>query len=134
MMLALLAAGLVAWWGWRSGYSRAQLIAACSAAAGIFVALRGSWQIGLPMILPAVWLFVRQESRPRGRVANMMEPDEARRVLDVPPGADEQRIREAHRRLVAKVHPDQGGTAELAMRVNIARDVLLAELGGRYPR
>jgi len=32
------------------------------------------------------------------------------------------------------VHPDQGGTAELAMRVNIARDVLLAELGGRYPR
>jgi len=134
MMLALLAAGLVAWWGWRSGYSRAQLIAACSAAAGIFVALRGSWQIGLPMILPAVWLFVREESRPRGRVANMMEPDEARRVLDVPPGADEQRIREAHRRLVAKVHPDQGGTAELAMRVNIARDVLLAELGGRYPR
>jgi len=134
MMLALLAAGLVAWWGWRSGYSRAQLIAVCSAAAGIFVALRGSWQIGLPMILPAVWLFVREESRPRGRVANMMEPDEARRVLDVPPGADEQRIREAHRRLVAKVHPDQGGTAELAMRVNIARDVLLAELGGRYPR
>jgi len=134
MMLALLAAGLVAWWGWRSGYSRAQLIAACSAAAGIFLALRGSWQVGLPMILPAVWLFAREPQPRRGRVASTMEADEARRVLDVPPGADEQCIREAHRRLVAKVHPDQGGTAELAMRVNIARDVLLAELAGRYPR
>jgi len=134
MMLVLLAAGLVAWWGWRSGYSRARLVATCSAAAGIFLALRGSWQIGLAMILPLVWLFVREAPPPRGRVGSAMAADEARRVLDVPPGADEQRIREAHRRLVAKVHPDQGGTAELAMRVNMARDVLLAELGGRYPR
>jgi hypothetical protein len=34
-------------------------------------------------------------------------------------------IRAAHRRLLQAVHPDHGGSAELAQRVNAARDTLL---------
>lgn len=57
-----------------------------------------------------------------------MSADEARAVLGVTPDADADAVRAAHRRLVAQVHPDKGGTAELTARVNAARDVLLAAL------
>jgi DnaJ homolog subfamily C member 19 len=62
------------------------------------------------------------------RRRNWMPADEARALLGVAPGDDADAIRAAHRRLIAKVHPDQGGTPELARRTNMARDVLLAEL------
>ncbi len=55
--------------------------------------------------------------------------DEARAVLGVSGSADVEEVRAAHRRLVAQVHPDKGGTAELTARVNAARDVLLKALG-----
>jgi DnaJ family protein C protein 19 len=43
-------------------------------------------------------------------------------------GATIEDIRAAHRRLITKVHPDAGGSAGLATRVNAARDALIAEL------
>ncbi len=55
--------------------------------------------------------------------------DEARAVLGVTGSADAEEVRAAHRRIVAQVHPDKGGTAELTARVNAARDVLLKALG-----
>ncbi|MEY4501306.1 MAG: hypothetical protein RIS52_1196 [Pseudomonadota bacterium] len=58
-------------------------------------------------------------------VGSGMSVTEARRILEIEDGADPERILAAHRRLIAKVHPDSGGTAELAARVNQARDVLL---------
>jgi hypothetical protein len=57
-----------------------------------------------------------------------MTPSEAARLLDVAPDADAEAIVAAHRRLIAKVHPDAGGSAELAARINQARDVLLQRL------
>lgn len=54
--------------------------------------------------------------------------DEARAVLGIDADADAEAIRAAHRRIVAQVHPDKGGTADLTARVNAARDVLLAAL------
>ena len=60
-----------------------------------------------------------------------MSRDEACRVLGVAADASADDIRAAHRRLVARVHPDQGGSADLAGRVNAARDILLAELPRR---
>jgi DnaJ homolog subfamily C member 19 len=57
-----------------------------------------------------------------------MSVNEAAKLLDVAPDADADAINAAHRRLIAKVHPDAGGTAELAARVNQARDLLLKRL------
>jgi preprotein translocase subunit Sec63 len=57
-----------------------------------------------------------------------MRIDEARTLLGVGEGASADDIRAAHRRLIAKVHPDAGGSAGLATRVNAARDALIAEL------
>jgi curved DNA-binding protein CbpA len=48
-------------------------------------------------------------------------------VLGVAPDADAEAIRAAHRRLAANVHPDRGGSDELARRVNAARDLLLSK-------
>lgn len=60
--------------------------------------------------------------------APAMRTSEARTLLGVGEGASADEIRAAHRRLIAKVHPDAGGSAGLAIRVNGARDALLAEL------
>ncbi|RHW17617.1 J domain-containing protein [Sphingomonas gilva] len=74
-------------------------------------------------VLAAIWLLWR-----RGRRGAGMTVTEARATLDLPADADEAAIRAAHRRLIARVHPDAGGNAALAARINAARDVLLREL------
>jgi len=48
-------------------------------------------------------------------------------LLGLPEGASEEEIRAAHRRLMRAAHPDQGGSAWLAARLNAARDLLLEE-------
>jgi hypothetical protein len=54
---------------------------------------------------------------------------EALEVLGLEPGADEDEIRAAHKRLLRLVHPDRGGSAYLARRVYQARDALLSGTG-----
>jgi hypothetical protein len=54
-----------------------------------------------------------------------MTPDEALAVLGLKPGASAGEIKEAHHRLMLKIHPDQGGSDALAAQVNRAKDVLL---------
>lgn len=58
-----------------------------------------------------------------------MSRKEALNVLGLREGAARDKIREAHRRLMRNNHPDTGGSAYLAMKVNEAKDVLLG--GGR---
>ncbi len=53
---------------------------------------------------------------------------EARDLLGLRAGASADDIRTAHHRLIARVHPDAGGSAALASRVNAARDLLVTEL------
>ncbi|MSP74740.1 MAG: molecular chaperone DnaJ [Rhodospirillaceae bacterium] len=54
-----------------------------------------------------------------------MSRDEALAVLGLAEGATADEIRAAHRRLIQRMHPDVGGTADLAARINRAKDVLL---------
>ena len=55
---------------------------------------------------------------------------QARAVLGVSREASAEEIAEAHRALIARVHPDRGGSAEQVHQANAARDLLLARLPG----
>jgi hypothetical protein len=61
----------------------------------------------------------------RGRISSAMTEDEAYEVLGLAKNATAEDISRAHRSLMKKLHPDQGGTTSLAARVNEAKDILM---------
>lgn len=65
------------------------------------------------------WTFFAARQTRQERLAS------ARRLLGVPAGAGRKEIQDAHRRLLAAVHPDRGGSSDRVHEANAARDLLL---------
>ncbi|NVE95502.1 J domain-containing protein [Altererythrobacter lutimaris] len=55
----------------------------------------------------------------------------ARKLLAVRADASYEEIMAAHKRLIAMVHPDKGGTNDQVHEANAARDLLLDEIPDR---
>ena len=132
ILLLFVAAGLG--WAWKKGklqgYTYEDGIALCVFLLGFRLLTTGRPLPGAALMAGALlWAAYR-----RGRPARPTMPvEDARKLLGVGPGASLEDIRQAHRRLIARVHPDTGGSAELANRINVARDILVADMN-RTPR
>jgi hypothetical protein len=88
------------------------------------------WLLLLAAIAWRLWAG-RWPWQPRRGIAGGREREQARNLLGVGEGAGRDEIIEAHRRLVAMVHPDRGGSSELVHEANSARDLLLGGLATR---
>lgn len=69
------------------------------------------------------------ETPTSGTLPRRMSEDEALSVLGLKRGAKTEEIRAAHRKLIAQLHPDKGGTDYLAAKINEARDFLIRRAG-----
>ena len=67
----------------------------------------------------------RDAPRAEAAASGVMTRAEAARILGLGEDASEEEIQAAYRRLMRAAHPDQGGSAWLAARLNAARDYLL---------
>jgi DnaJ homolog subfamily C member 19 len=129
MMIALLLAAALGWWLHKRGELVPNLQRLAVGGAFLFGTIR-LLETGrlLPAALAAAggalwWTFGQRPSRAVVPQSDMIS---ARALLGVSVDDGPDAIRAAHRKLIAEVHPDRGGSADLAARVTAARDLLLA--------
>lgn len=138
-LFALLLVGLAAWLIWTGRLQRMSGrdgMALGAALVGAVMAAKGKPLIGAPLLVGATLFFFarsqpgRKKARSGKAVADVAPPQavlDARKLLGLGPDADARAIRAAHRRLIASVHPDKGGTEALAAQINAARDLLIKD-------
>ncbi len=103
----------------------ATLFSAVLIAGAVLLAARGSWLAAAALAGAGGWLTLSSRQRAPAPRTEAMSPAEARSLLGVSADATRQEVNTAWKRLMARAHPDQGGTEGLASRLNAARDRLL---------
>lgn len=137
-LLALLLVALAGWLIWTGRLQRMTArdgVALGVAIIGAVMAAKGKPLAGAIPLLASTAFFAwrsRRAASGRRRTVSVPSPSsgdlaEARALLGLSADADAAAIRAAHRRLIATVHPDRGGTEALAAKINAARDLLLGE-------
>ncbi len=132
ILLILAGAGWAWWTGRLKGLSYEDAVAGLLFLLGIRLLTTGKLLPGAALMAGA--LFWAAWRRGRKSPQPTLSVTDARALLGVGEDATLADIRDAHRRLITKVHPDAGGSEELANRVNVARDTLVAEMNRRTPR
>lgn len=130
LLIALIVAAL-GWAVWKGKLSRQQLPPILLGLAGGFLAARGNLIIGVAAIGVAVTWYRGLTWRlfgTRTKQSDQYGIDNARFMLGVSRFDNAERIRERHRTLIAKNHPDTGGSEDRARELNEARDLLLRDL------
>ncbi len=77
------------------------------------------------------WTYLRSKadrSAP-GKVSSSdnMSREEALKIMELTGNPNKEEIKAAHHRLMMKIHPDQGGSAYFAAKLNQAKDLLLKQ-------
>lgn len=103
----------------------ATLFSAVLIAGGALAAFRGAWIPGVGLAAAGLYLTIASRQRTVPPPAEGLTDGEARSILGVSADATTKDINTAWKRLMARAHPDQGGTQGLASRLNAARDHLL---------
>lgn len=113
----------------------AALLTLC--AAMFFLAVTGRLPAALALVaslFPFVVAYLNVRARksavsPPPAGTGAMDVAEALRVLNLSEGASTQDIKDAYKKLMLKVHPDQQGSEWMAAKLNEARDLLLRKQG-----
>jgi hypothetical protein len=103
----------------------ATLFSAVLIAAAVLLAARGAWLPAAALAGAGLWLTLSSRQRAPAPRSEALTVAEARSLLGVTGAATPAEINAAWKRLMARAHPDHGGTEGLASRLNAARDRLL---------
>jgi DnaJ homolog subfamily C member 19 len=132
MTLFALLAGAALWYlldAKRLLRDRAQWPVLATAVIGLVLLAKGHLFIGGALVAGVgFWSWwPRRKLRSKRAEVLRLSRTEACGLLGVPADADRETILAAHRRLIARNHPDNGGTEGLAAQLNAARDLLLQQ-------
>jgi hypothetical protein len=130
-LIVILIIAALAWAVWKGKLAKTQLPPILLGVAGAFLAARGNLLFGVAAIGIAITWYRGLTWRLFGTQAKQSDQyavDKARFMLGVSRFDNEQSIRERHAALIAKNHPDTGGSNERAQELNAARDLLLRDL------
>eukprot|EP01068_Selenidium_serpulae_P020918 Selendium_serpulae@DN9378_c0_g1_i1.p1 len=73
------------------------------------------------------WQQIVQSSRNLQGFESPMSHSEACKILGVSFSASKESVKDAHRMLMRRNHPDQGGSNFIASKVNEAKDIILGK-------